>query len=106
MIVKTKLVPSPYWAITIWPFILVRPEHADDKPLLIHEMVHYQEQRALVVIWWLKYTFSKKFRIAAEVRAYKAQIAAGGLSLASAAAWLTTYDSSLTTDEALRLLKA
>jgi hypothetical protein len=107
MIIKTTLlVPKPYWAITVWPFIFVRPEYAADKGLMVHENIHYQEQGILVPIWWIKYAFSKTFRVAAEVRAYKAQIAAGGVSLPIAASWLTTYDKSLTTEKALQLLKA
>lgn len=104
MIIKTTLVPSPYWAMTIWPFILVRPEHINDKPLLVHEMVHYDEQGLLAPIWWARYLLSVKFRVAAEVRAYKAQIATGGLSIIEAANWLVTYDKSLTFDDAIRLL--
>ena len=105
MIIKTTLVPQPYWAMTIWPFILVRPEHADNKPIIIHEMVHFNEQGIFVPIWWARYIFSTKFRVAAEVRAYKAQIAAGGLSVAEAAGWLTTYDKKLTVADATKLLE-
>ena len=106
MIIKTSLVPKPYWAITIWPFILVRPEHADDKGIIVHENVHYKEQAGLIApIWWIRYLLSKDFRIAAEVRAYKAQIAAGGISLEVAASWLTGYSKSLTTEKALELLR-
>jgi hypothetical protein len=105
MIIKTNLVPQPYWAMTIWPFIFVRPEHADDKPIIVHEMVHFNEQSILVPIWWARYIFSTKFRVAAEVRAYKAQIAAGGLTVAEAAGWLTTYDKKLTIAAATALLE-
>ena len=105
MIIKTTLVPTPYWAITIWPFILVRPDHADNKPLIIHETVHYNEQGLFVLVWWLRYILSTKFRVAAEVRAYKAQIAAKGLTVDEAAKWLMTYDKSLTLDGAKKLLE-
>jgi hypothetical protein len=106
MIIKTTLVPKPYWAITVWPFILVRPEHADNAGLMVHENVHYKEQSGLMApIWWIKYLLSTDFRIAAEVRAYKAQIAASGISLEVAASWLTGYSKSLTTEKAKQLLK-
>lgn len=105
MIIKTSLVPSPYWAITIWPFILVKPAHADNKPLIVHETVHYDEQGIFVLFWWLKYILSTKFRVAAEVRAYKAQMAVHGLTLEEAAKWLVTYSKTLTYEDALNLLK-
>ena len=104
MIIKTNLVPKPYWAMTIWPFILVRPEHADNKPIIVHETVHFNEQGLFFPIWWLRYLLSTKFRVAAEVRAYKAQIAAGGLTIVEAAHWLMTYDKSLTLEVAIQLL--
>jgi hypothetical protein len=105
MIIKTTLVPKPYWAITVWPFILIRPEHAADKALIIHEMVHYHEQGILVPIWWIRYALSKTFRVASEVRAYKAQIAAGGLTVEDAAWWLIKYDDTLSISQAVAMLK-
>lgn len=106
MILKTNLVPSRFDAITCYPFILVRPQFAGDKALLVHEMVHYQEQKKVFVIpWLLRYWLSQKFRLAAEVRGYKAQIQAGGTTREKAASMLTCYGLGVTYEEAWRLLK-
>ena len=105
MIVRTHVVPRGFDAITVWPFILVRPGSADDAPLMAHERVHYIEQRSSGVLPWLIcYAASKRFRLAAEVRGYKAQVAAGGTSVAVAARLLTSYRTGVTEVEAHKLL--
>jgi hypothetical protein len=104
MILKSNLILKPFWAFTAWPFIVVRPEYADDAGILVHEMVHYREQAWITPIWLIRYWLSKSFRIAAEVRAYKAQITGGHLSALQATTWLIKYDSALTEKEAFRKL--
>jgi len=78
MVIKSNL-PKIFGAsgLTVWPFIfMVNP---DDQPLVAHEIVHFAEQiRWLVLPWWVAYLLSAAFRKGAEVRAYRAQIAAGG----------------------------
>ena len=92
MIIKTTLIPSTFDAITVFPFILMRPEWASNPALVAHEMVHYKEQKSSWVIpWLLRYAFSKKFRFEAEVRGYQAQISMGGISVDQAAKMLTKY---------------
>jgi isopentenyl-diphosphate delta-isomerase len=39
MIIKTKLIRKPFQAITIWPVILVLPDHAENVGLIEHELV-------------------------------------------------------------------
>jgi hypothetical protein len=103
MILKSNLVPSPFWAFTAWPFIVVRPKHADDAGIIAHEMVHYREQAWITPIWWVRYWLSKSFRVAAEVRAYQVQIERGDLTEDQAALWLVKYDKSFTFDKAKAL---
>ena len=91
MIIKTRL-PAVFGAaaLTVWPFVFVRPESAADAALIAHEQVHFKEQRRwLVLPWWAAYLLSRKFRCAAEVRAYRVQIALG-LPLDAAAEYLST----------------
>lgn len=75
-------------AITIFPFIFTAlPE---DLCLTKHEMVHYKEQMYVLVLpWWLAYLFFSSFRLKAEVRAYKVQIACGGITVQQAAIYLS-----------------
>ena len=101
MIVTTTLIPKNFDAVTCWPFIFMRPEYATDKALLVHELVHYNEQRAAWVLpWLLRYAFSKQFRFEAEVRGYRAQMLAGGISLALATHLLTLYAPDITYERA------
>lgn len=86
MIVATKLIPRGFSACSLWPFIFVRQEHRSDIALIEHEVVHYREQA-----WVLLYLVSRKFRLAAEVRAYTRQIALGGVTREQAAHALLSY---------------
>lgn len=107
MIIKTNL-PRLFgaWGLTVAPFIFVVPEHANDQPLIEHELVHYREQlRWLVVPWWIAYLVSRKFRLNAELRAYRVQISLGGCTVDEAARWLSTlYWLRISQDEAKKLL--
>lgn len=91
MLVRTNLLPQDIDALTIWPFIFVRPDDAVDAPLIEHEMVHYREQRAAWVLpWLLRYVFSRDFRFAAELRGYRRQIELGGITAEKAALLLSS----------------
>lgn len=101
MIVKTKFIPKGFQAMSLWPFILVLPEHSSNTGLIEHELVHYREQAWVTPIWWFKYIFNKSFRLAAEVRAYKRQIAVGGITKESAVLMLLQYNLGISYSEAL-----
>ncbi len=107
MIISTRYIPARFDAMTVWPLILVRPASRGDSALLLHEMVHYREQRNCGVLpWLLRYAMSARFRLGAEVRGYRAQLAAGGISLERAAALLMRYGVDITYAQAVALLKA
>lgn len=105
MIISTRFVPALFDAITIWPFILIRPECRGDQALIEHEMIHYREQAWVTPIWLLRYKFSRRFRMAAEVRAYKRQIELGGITRERAASLLLEYGLGITCSQALESLK-
>lgn len=105
MIIYTNvLVPKAFDAVTVWPFIFIRPTYKNDEPLKQHELVHYREQAWITPIWFLRYALSKSFRVQAEARAYKVQISLSGLTIESASTWLMKYDASLTRSQAISLL--
>ena len=106
MIVTTRLVPRGFDAITAWPFIFIRPEHLHNAALIEHELVHYQEQRWITPVWVLRYLLSRKFRLAAEVRAYRRQIAIGGITKDQAAQMLTQYRLGISLEQANGLFSA
>lgn len=102
VIVTTSFVPDRFDAVTVWPFILVRPGKESDTGLIEHELVHYREQRWTTPVWWARYLLSPAFRLAAEVRAYRRQIEVGGISLGTAAHYLVSkYRLSISFTEAL-----
>lgn len=90
-------------ALTVWPFIFITEEHANNVPLVEHEKVHLREQvRLLVFPWLFLYAFSKRFRFDAEVRGHAAQVKLGGVT-AQWAAWhiATKYNTGRSIEQAL-----
>lgn len=138
MIVRTHLLPRGADAMTLGPFILIRPQCSDDRALIAHEQLHQGEQlfwqacwyvllamaalcwlglagrmpspwclllAVLVWPWWLAYLLIPRFRLAAEVRGYRRQLALGGISLPLAAHYLATlYRLDISYSQALALL--
>jgi len=104
VIISTRFIPRGFAAMTVWPLILVRPECRHDNALIEHELVHYREQAWITPWWMVRYLLSKKFRLAAEIRAYRVQIALDGITHAAAAHMLTQYRLGITFTEALEAL--
>lgn len=105
MIISSQLIPARFDALTAWPFILIRPEARDSSALLLHEMVHYREQRNCGVLpWLLLYAISARFWMAAEVRGYLLRIAAGSISLDRATTLPMQYGADITYEQAGCLL--
>jgi hypothetical protein len=104
MIISTNLVPKGFAACSLWPFILIRPEHRNDIGLIEHELVHYLGQAWIMPLWVFLYLVSRKFRLAAEVRAYARQIELGGVSREQAAQALLSYRLGITVEKAMQAL--
>ena len=104
MIVSTRLIPKGFSACTLWPFIFVRPEQRSNIALIEHELVHYREQAWIMPIWVLPYLVSRKFRLAAEIRAYTRQIEMGGVTREQAAHALLSYRLGITFGKAMQAL--
>ena len=104
MIVSTNLIPEGFSACSLWPFIFVRPEHRSDIALIEHELVHYREQAWIMPVWVLLYLVSRKFRFAAEIRAYTRQIELGGVTREQAAHALLSYRLDITFGKAMQAL--
>jgi hypothetical protein len=104
MIVPTRLIPHGFSACCVWPFIFVLPEHRGDTALIEHELVHFHEQAWITPVWVLLYLVSRKFRLAAELRAYTRQIEMGGITRPEAAHALLGYRLGLTFEKAMQAL--
>ena len=104
MIVSTRLIPKGFSACSVWPFIFVRPEQRSDIALIEHELVHFREQAWIMPVWVLLYLVSRKFRLAAEIRAYTRQIEMGGVTREQAAHALLSYRLGITFGKAMEAL--
>ena len=63
MIICTNLIPKGFSAVSLWPFIFVRPEYRSDIALIEHELVHYREQASMITVLVLPYLVSEKFAL-------------------------------------------
>jgi hypothetical protein len=105
VIVATEFIPAGFDGITVWPFVFVRPARRADQPFIEHELVHYREMAWWSPVWWLLYLLVPAFRQATEVRAYRRQIALGGIAPATVAFYLSDrYRLDLSYASAMRLL--
>jgi hypothetical protein len=95
-------------ALALHPWVFIRPERMHDAGLIEHERVHLQEQEAAGALrWWWRYLTSREFRLHAELRAYRRQIAANGTTVERAAGMLARhYRLNIDVQEAARLLLA
>lgn len=75
MIIKTNFsIPERFAAYARGPFVLVRPEHANDAGLIAHEKVHVRQWLRTFGLHPLLYAVSKSYRLKAEVEAYREQL--------------------------------
>jgi hypothetical protein len=93
-------------ALTVWPFVFITKQYAQNVPLLEHEKVHLREQAAMLVIpWLLMYRLSKRFRFGAEVRGHAVQVKLGGVTIQWAAHHIATkYSTGHSTGQAFDAL--
>ena len=108
MLVKASRIPRLFGAqgLAVYPWVLIVPERLHDAALIAHEAVHCEEQKAGVIRWWLLYLMSRRFRMAAEVRAYRRQIELGGITQLQAARCLCSmYMLGISEAEAIEALR-
>lgn len=108
MVIYTRLL---FWAdgFTLCPgLIAIHPRARADKALLAHEQVHVEQMRQEgLIAWWWAYLTSPAFRQAAEVEAYRAQLALSPYSLDTFAGYLANnYFLGITEAHARELLSA
>lgn len=108
MVIYTRLL---FWAdgFTLCPgLIIIQPRARADKALLAHEQVHVKQMRQEgLITWWWAYLTRPTFRQAAEVEAYRAQLALSPYSLDIFAGYLANnYFLVITEAQARELLSA
>jgi hypothetical protein len=98
------LIPTGFAAITLWPFILIRPEYKGNEGLKAHEEVHWQQAWTSLFLFYPLYLFSKSYRLKVEVAAYREQLTYGGDPKLLASFLTNRYGLNINYDEALLLL--
>jgi len=69
-----KFIPASSAACARGPVIFIRPEYRDDKGLEAHEQVHVRQWWRTLGLHSLLYLVSKRYRLNAEVEAYREQL--------------------------------
>lgn len=109
MIFHTNLF-IPKWAAGCanGPLIFIRPKYKDDLGLLAHEKMHVWQWYRTFGVHSLLYLFSKKYKLAAEVEAYKEQAKhyTDDRSLRFAGFIARDYGLNISVEDAYKLLKA
>jgi Domain of unknown function (DUF4157) len=107
MVIYTDLfVPARFDAFTYGAIILVRPKSRDDAALLAHEQVHAVQFRQRPFSHGLRMLFSRSYRQACELEAYKKQLTFPNQSVDIVAGYLASnYDLGITKEQAIKLLE-
>lgn len=99
---------EPWGGKQILCFVLIRPKYRDDEGIHLHELEHVEQAwRLLLIGHSLAYLLSKKYRLWAEVSAYRRQIEAYGPAVDitwAVNALVNKYRLGITEDEAFSLL--
>ena len=77
VIYTNKFIRKEWVASNRFPFILIRPKWKGVAFVLEHEKVHSRQMIRTFFLHGLMYKFSKKYRLKAEVEAYKVSIEYG-----------------------------
>lgn len=103
------IVPKKYDALTVFNVVFIRPSHRNDEGLLHHELTHVKQIYRTFPLFPLRYNLSKKYRLNAELEAYKVQLSYEKdkeQALRKIADVLATgYGLGITREEAYKLLK-
>ena len=94
--------------VMLIPMIFIRPKYKDDVGIHAHEQMHVKQawQNIIPQIYALRYAFSKSYRLACEVEAYKEQMKHSPESATQYAQFISEdYGLSITQPEALALLQ-
>ena len=72
-----RIIPKRFGGVLMAPFpiILIRPKYRDDEGLLQHELQHLKDMYAgWIILYCIRYFFSKKWRLHYELRGYWTQL--------------------------------
>ena len=109
-VISLERMPGRLVGLCVGPFVIVREDYASDYPTIVHELTHCKQfWRGLTVLHLIRYYGSRRYRLKAELEAFRAELAACAPSerrqrlLESARSLASSYSLGLDT-EACRLL--
>lgn len=102
-----RFIPSISRGCARGPLIFIRPQYKDDRGLLEHEKVHRKQWLRTIGIHPFLYLFSDKYKLRAEVEAFKeqAQWYADDRLPYFAKVIATKYELNVSEEDVLKLLK-
>jgi hypothetical protein len=76
-VITLQRMPGRLVGLCVGPFIVVREDYASDYPTIVHELTHCKQfWRGLTVLHLVRYYGSRRYRLKAEVEAFRAELAA------------------------------
>jgi hypothetical protein len=76
-IVGTRRLPQSLIGVCLGPIVLVSRDYVADRPTLIHELEHSKQFfKGGLIVHFLRYWVSKRYRLRVEAQAFAAEIAA------------------------------
>ena len=76
-VVTLRRMPGRLVGLCVGPFIVVREDYASDHPTIVHELTHCRQfWRGLGILHLIRYYGSRRYRLKAEVEAFRAELQA------------------------------
>ncbi len=74
-VITLQRMPGRLVGLCVGPFIVVREDYASDYPTIVHELTHCKQfWRGLTVLHLIRYYSSRRYRLKAEVEAFRAEL--------------------------------
>jgi hypothetical protein len=74
-VITVERMPGRLVGLCVGPFIVVRADYASDYPTIVHELTHCKQfWRGLTLLHLIRYYGSRRYRLRAEVEAFRAEL--------------------------------
>ena len=76
-VITLERMPGRLVGLCVGPFIVVREDYASDYPTIVHELTHCKQfWRGFAVLHLIRYYGSRRYRLKAELEAFRAELQA------------------------------
>jgi hypothetical protein len=74
-VITLQRMPGRLVGLCVGPFVVVREDYASDYPTIVHELTHCKQfWRGLALLHLVRYYGSRRYRLKAEVEAFRAEL--------------------------------